>query len=366
MPRRTTLSIACTVLAVSVATAVEPAREKRSKAEVLKRVAAAGETRPGWWGSVPLKYPDTLDLAATKHARERDPNRSLFRHLLQRSKQGRRGRRECIKLLHKALKAQQRADSRWLATTLWLARTYLKEQQWAHAAHRGEKALARGIGGRHTGTCLARSYLELGNRAMAVDALKRCGMDRGLTSRSIIRLWHELGHAALAHTLADRMIAEKRLDIMRYVGHTCKADLYRMEGKLDEAAGEYQKVLALPASANHHALDFKKVARSALAVMKAVKALAGARLSDGAFTGSAQGYLGPIEVAVTVRGGKVTSVRVLRGKDVPEFYRLAKEQMPSRIVAAGGVRGVDAVTSATISANGILSAVADALAKARR
>jgi RnfABCDGE-type electron transport complex D subunit len=102
------------------------------------------------------------------------------------------------------------------------------------------------------------------------------------------------------------------------------------------------------------------------AVAKAVSgagqaAAAGAEWLDGTYTGTGQGFEGPITVEVTVSGGKIAAVNVKSHSDTPGISDGAVNTIPGRIVEANSPQ-VDAVSGATYTSKGIMEAVENALA----
>ena len=85
-------------------------------------------------------------------------------------------------------------------------------------------------------------------------------------------------------------------------------------------------------------------------------------LKDGEYEGTATGYGGPLTVRITVKGGKLTDIKVVSQTETPEYFNRAKAVI-GRILSSGNVN-VDSVSGATISSNAIKKAVADALSKA--
>lgn len=81
---------------------------------------------------------------------------------------------------------------------------------------------------------------------------------------------------------------------------------------------------------------------------------------DGTYEGEAQGYGGPVKVSVVVSGGAITSIGVLdhSGEDAA-YWSMAEALIPKIIEAQS--TGVDTVTGATFSSNGILNGVDKAL-----
>jgi Polyferredoxin len=83
-------------------------------------------------------------------------------------------------------------------------------------------------------------------------------------------------------------------------------------------------------------------------------------LKDGTYSGSGQGRNGSIEVSVKVKGGKVTSITIESSREDAQYMNKAKDTVVSEIIDAQSLN-VKTVSGATMSSNGILSAVADAL-----
>ena len=87
------------------------------------------------------------------------------------------------------------------------------------------------------------------------------------------------------------------------------------------------------------------------------------KLKDGTYTGTGQGYGGPITVEVTVKNGKIDGIKILSAPgETSPFFDRALTILPVMIQA--GSANVDSVSGATFSSNGIKTAVGEALQKA--
>lgn len=84
---------------------------------------------------------------------------------------------------------------------------------------------------------------------------------------------------------------------------------------------------------------------------------------DGTYEGSAYGFGDLITVSVTLKDGKMTDISVLRadGEDKP-YYKQAVSVLTEMLNAQS--TEVDTVSGATLTADGLIDAVADALGKA--
>ena len=84
---------------------------------------------------------------------------------------------------------------------------------------------------------------------------------------------------------------------------------------------------------------------------------------DGTYEGSAFGFGDVIRVSVTIQNGKMTDIAVLdaSGEDKP-YYKQALPLLDEMLAVQSA--GVDTVSGATITAEGLVGAVEDALGKA--
>lgn len=102
-----------------------------------------------------------------------------------------------------------------------------------------------------------------------------------------------------------------------------------------------------------------------LAAVALLAAGANAAYKDGSYTGEGQGKSGPVKVQVTVKAGKIASVKVLEQKETPMIFKGAEAGVIPAIVKANGTKGVATVSGATLSSKGIIAATNAALAKAK-
>ena len=84
---------------------------------------------------------------------------------------------------------------------------------------------------------------------------------------------------------------------------------------------------------------------------------------DGTYSGSSYGYSGRVNVTVTIQGGQIVSIEQ-SNSDSPDFFDEAWNSIYPQIMANQSADGVDTVSGATFSSEGILGAVQKALAQA--
>ena len=81
---------------------------------------------------------------------------------------------------------------------------------------------------------------------------------------------------------------------------------------------------------------------------------------DGTFTGTGNGFHGPVKVQVTVKDKQITDITVLSNQDDAQFFNKAKEGIIPNILTAQTWE-VDSVSGASYSSRGIKEAVQNAL-----
>ena len=85
-------------------------------------------------------------------------------------------------------------------------------------------------------------------------------------------------------------------------------------------------------------------------------------LRDGTYMGISNGYGGKIKVELVVKNHKIDSLTLLHHTETPE-YMVITEKILGVIARNGGVEGVDTITGATVTADALIYASADALSQ---
>jgi uncharacterized protein with FMN-binding domain len=194
----------------------------------------------------------------------------------------------------------------------------------------------------------------MGNKQMAMQTLdtRRIGIDT-------IKLLGDMRETRRALQLADAYIARARQpqEGLIVAGYAC-----RLAGNYQKAIRYYERVLATDRMDNP---DYDKRMRDrATESIEAIKLFELSdvkRVADGTYPGSSLGYEGQIEVEVVVKDRLIEDVRVTKHKE-KQFYS-ALTDVPAQIIRKQGVKGVDATSRATITAEAIINATAKALAK---
>nr|WP_294659062.1 FMN-binding protein [uncultured Blautia sp.] len=93
------------------------------------------------------------------------------------------------------------------------------------------------------------------------------------------------------------------------------------------------------------------------------KPAANTTYKDGTYSAEAEGFDGAVKVTITIKNGKITKI-TNTNTDTKEYFSKAWSKIQPAILKKQGVYGVDTVSGATFSSNGILEATQKALAKA--
>ena len=149
---------------------------------------------------------------------------------------------------------------------------------------------------------------------------------------------------------------------------TSKAIFTAVDEALEQAKGGAAAEQAAPAEDAKAEEKAEPAAEETKADEKAEEAAPAAEagaLTDGEYTAEGKGIGGKVPVTVTVEGGKVAEVTVGDNSETQGIGSKAIEQLPAKIVEAGGTEGVDAVSGATVTSKAIFTAVDEALEQAK-
>ena len=345
--------VAPMALAAAAPAAPSPTTQpvKRTRAQVEALIAESGRTPPAWWDSVQPNPPKTLDLTWTKTDKwENQKNMGQFIWDIIDPNPGRW--REGVKLVHQTLAlCKDKPDAIQQATGA-LTRMYghLLED-YARAAFWGRKNNRDSI-------MLANCYWKLGCKEMAVEVLQ--GFQGDPTGNcSIIKLWADMGEVDRALRIAESEARSRPDAVYLAAGDAC-----RLAGRYKQALDYYQKSAnATPSKGNHGKMNHERALASSAAIV-VFDMLDLGKIPDGKYTASSFAYTGPLEVAVTVKAGRIEDVRVTKHTE-KQFYSSITDTT-RQIIEKQGVKGVDATAGASITSEAIINATAKALADAMK
>lgn len=374
--------------------------QERSKSEVDALVAQAGSTSPGWWDSIALEVPETLDLSwpvrqgfgegpgrfeeRGRRGRGRGPGGRGFRreqvspsnvdaYLIQVVYPNPSRHKAGIKLVHH-LMIQQKDDREKLRRSLNTLGEMFYELlgDYARAAFWWQKC--EQMGGTVNATKLARCYFELGGKGTAAQLLSGVEDASSRNGKDVIKLWAKIGEVDKALRMIESMPAASNWGMRRGPGgmtqsgkYLLAAEICRGAGRYAEALAYYEKVLALPDSetrpADHHETDDKFEADVNRTGTRFLQKLDWRQIPDGSYTSTVEAYGGPMTVQVTVKNRAIESVDVTRHRETYEYLIMA-QPTARQIVQKQRFEGVDVVTGATVTSDAIINGAAAALVQA--
>ncbi|MEN6428644.1 MAG: FMN-binding protein [Phycisphaerales bacterium] len=329
----------------------------RTLAEVEELIQRMGAVQPDWWDSVQLTYPPTLDLNwPLKDDGPWDANRNVGQYIWDVINPNPGRWKEGIKLVHYLMIRHKNDRAKLARSTEALGRMFHDLMEDYARAVFWWRVAAR-YGGYVDTIDLAHCYWKLGCKEMAEETLAQAPYDY-TRHGALIKLWADMGQFDKALRLAER----KASSGMPTAAYLAAGDACRLAGRYQQALAYYQKALAGQDAAGREG-DVAKGKERAQASIQAIQLfdlLDIRRVPDGTYRAESIAYAGPLHVEVAVKGGRIQSVRVTEHQE-KQFYS-ALTDTPNQIVARQGVKGVDAVTGATMTSEAILNATAKALA----
>jgi uncharacterized protein with FMN-binding domain len=334
---------------------------RRTKPDLLAMIKQAGETPPDWFDLTPLDLPPSLDLAWTEPAPPPWDNQKNVGQYIWDIINPNPGRwRSGIRLIHHLMDMHKNDAAIQDRGKRTLGGMYfIFFQDYARAAHWWQEA---GVNSRdRDAIALAECYWRLGNQAMAEQMLydpERRPQGRGQLSDTMIKLWGDMGQTNKAIKLADLYV---RSGGDAHSAYLFAGDACRSAGRFQEALKYYQKVVDTPS--DNKGRDERSInrARANVEAIKLFELSDASKTRDGTHAATSPAYEGPLTVEVTVSAGRTEKVEVTKHTE-KQFYS-ALTDVPNQIIEKQGVKGIDATSRATITAEAILNATARALAE---
>jgi uncharacterized protein with FMN-binding domain len=334
----------------------------RTKAEVDKLIDEAGKTPPPWWDSTPLTIPPGIDLTWTPRPAAGQQSMVLYVFNTIMPNAGRW--REGVKLLQHTLTLNKDKPAAQQSAAQWLTLLYTKMlRDYARGAF-----WARKMSGPASDMYLVECYLKLGCRPEAVNLLNKIGANKQ-PNPMVIMLWGELGDAKTAMQWAEDMAVKSTQPILSAMLYLAAGDACQQAGDVPNTLKYYGKVLAVPEDKNNANLNralqrYQGFAKSRLEATKLIDGLDLNKIPDGVYKDSSIGYVGALEVTVTVKDHRLEKVEVTNHKENRAYSSIT--EVPQNILNKQSVKGVDMVTGATITSEAIINASAKALSGAQK
>lgn len=322
----------------------------RTQAEVEQVIAEVGSTPTEWLADTPLNFPKSLDLTWPKPApkgwnNQKNVGQYIWDKINPNASRWRGGIKLMVHLLE-IHKSDTELRKRIMSS---MGSMYFRFfQDYARAAYWWEQSGSAGDNNDETG--LAECYYRLGNKQMARAKLKKVPL-----SLAKIKLLGDIGEVREALKIASTTRMAQPHELYLTAGDIC-----RMDGKFKDAIEWYEKVLSAPKARNEDYEErFHNRAQDSIDSIKRFELLDISKLKDGKYNGSAMGYEGPIDIAATVRSGRVEKVEITEHKE--KQYYSALNDVPSQIIRKQDLSKVEATSRATITAVAVINATAEAL-----
>jgi uncharacterized protein with FMN-binding domain len=345
--------------AASNGSSAQDTRTSRSKREVLELIEAVGRTPPEWYDATQLNHPASLDLTwPEKPPGGWDASKNVGQYIWDRINPNPAKWREGVKLMHHIMTESQsnpevvQRAMRTLGTMYHnLHEDYARAAFWYQQAGVDSNPSQEPMAALHLADC----YFQLGNQQMAMEVFRNTRN----YPMGIIKVLGDMGETAEAIRFAEQLAKQgKEVPAYLYAGDVC-----RVASRLEDAERYYRKALAASSQDTRnkdHSQRDKRRAEASLAAIRFYQ-IAPSKVADGTYTASSLGYEDQVEVAVTVRDGRIEAVKVTQHRE-KQFYSSLTDT-PRSIIARQGVVGVDTTSGATITSEAIINATATALSK---
>jgi len=333
-------------------------RVQRTSAEVKALIQRVGQTKPDWYDSVPLRYPQTLDLSWPFPAKGGwNAQRNVGQYIWQIINQNSNRFKEGIRFMHHLLSVNKNNPATMQRIMKELGKMYkhfLGDYERAAFWYQHSGADRDQFAYIHLAEC----YYKLGNKQMAMDLIAK----HPIQFRTI-KLLADMGETDRALRIADSAMRRGYADMAAIYA----ADACRVAGRLDKAMEYYQFIMNMPMRSGRDGKRIQKNqkrARESITALQQIKGLDLNRIADGTYQASSVGYIGPLTVSVTVKNNRITDCKVVNHREDQAFSSITA--IPHQVVQKQSVIGIDAVSSATMTSEAILNAAAKALAQGVR
>lgn len=327
-------------------------KKTRTKSEILALIKTAGSSKPDWWDSVKLNYPKSLDLSFKQPPKGSGWNtrKNVGQYVWSIINENSNKYKEGTKFIHYAMATKEGAINKDKYYGVLGHCYHDLLQDWARAAYWYKKCK------KPNRLALANAYWQMGNKAMAVSVMGRIKVDQTRYG-GYIKLWSDMGDLKKAQSLAKRSLKYSPY------GGALKgmADALRFHGKYKLAITYYQKIIKMPMpkKRNNIVKQNKNHARNSIKSIKIFETFNLKKIKDGSYNSGCQGYSGEVKINVVVSGGKITNLKVT--KHTEKQYYSSLVDIPTKIIEKQNIKKIDATTGATVTADAIINATAQAL-----
>jgi len=333
---------------------------QRTEEAIRELIRESGAAMPDWFESTPLDYPDTLDLTwPDTDTPIWNYQRHIDHYLWDIIDTNASRYRQGVKLMAYLLERSDLPEIAHDKAREELGRMFFEFfQDYARAAFWWESAKVatnKRFRGTDSPARLAECYAQLGNRDMAMVLLN----DIPLTP-AVIKAWGGLRETDRALSLAKEAMNQgfEASEI-----HLLSGDACRNVGRYEEATRFYQLALEVEIKSPHKTGIERnhRRAKDTMEVIRLFDRLDLAKVKEGVYRDRSYGYSGFVNVEAQAKAGSIESVKVTSMSD-RQYYHAVEETL-QRIMSRQSVKGVDAVSGATVTSEAVIRATARALSQ---
>ena len=143
--------------------------------------------------------------------------------------------------------------------------------------------------------------------------------------------------------------------------HMACGDIAMYAGRYDEALQFYKTAAGIT---NPKYKGSMAGTKERIVALQAIQGLDLAKVRNGTFRASTNGYSGAITVSVSVKSQRITDVKIV--KHIEKQYYSSLTDIPSQIIAKQSITGIDSTSGATITSMCIIRAAGKALRRGMR
>ncbi|MDA1277260.1 MAG: FMN-binding protein [Verrucomicrobia bacterium] len=333
---------------------------QRSPSEITALIDQLGRTPPDWFESTLLDYPNTLDLSWPE-----DPNlvwnytRNVDHFLWDIINTNPKRYRGGVRLMHHLLIVNQNETGTRERVMNELGRMYFEFFKdyarsafwWRSAGVERNTKFAQTANAAHLAEC----YWKLGSREMAIELLDGLPL-----TYAVIKLWSDLKETEKSIRLGQEGIKEglEPSEIFVLAGDAC-----RTVEKYAEAQQYYAKAIQVPAEGKNKEQITRNHdrAQATIEMIRLFDRLDIAQIKEGVYEDKSYGYAGNVYVEASVRDKRIQTLAITSLSD-KQYYH-AVDQTVQRILKQQTVKGIDAVSGATVTSEAVIRASAKALSQ---
>ncbi len=333
---------------------------QRTPKQIRTLINQQGRVAPPWFQNASLDFPETLDLSWPD---TKPPTWNYTRNVehyiwdIINSNRSRYGMG--IRLMHHLLQENKGRPETLAKIMNELGRMYFEFfDDYARAAFWWQNAkvtTSPRFLSSDSPARLAECYWRLGNRAMAVSLLSQARLTYG-----VIKLWGDLSETDKAVSLAETAL-QAGLEASEV--YLLAGDALRAAERYDPAVAYYRKTLEMVAQGPFRdQIDRnRRRAEGTIELIELFDKLDFKKVTEGTYEDKSYGYAGNVHLKTQVANGELKTVTITSLSD-KQYYH-AVDATVEKIIKKQSVKGIDAISGATVTSEAVIRATAKAMAQ---